>query len=231
MKKNKDDIGYWAGWFAAFAVAGTFFIFVVTQSQSLKSLACSENETDCFRQWVSALGNWSAVAIAIPSLLFLSRQIRDADRHHKRSAALTLRRLRSLAFNVHGSSKNASAVAYTWMVLFSGSKGGNIPLLNKREELVGVLDEAMKLLTDKNFEIFEAEIYLPADHALFLCETIQAIKDDVVGQPEWLDGKSAMEIAKRLHEAHAFIKLYMDDVAANAERFLQDTSEYASLSD
>ncbi len=144
---------------------------------------------------------------------------------------MTLRRLRSLALNVHGSSKNASALAYSWMVIFSAARANGVVQFKKRDELIRLLDEATILLRDKNFEAFEAEIYLPMNHAIFLCEQLAKIKKDVDGQPEWLNGTIAVDIAKQLHEAHGLIKAYMDDVCVNAERFLDDTSEYASLRD
>lgn len=217
---------HWDRW--GWVIPVVVFATVILRAALGRDAFCSANE-HCFREWFSALGNWSAFAVAIPTLLYLSQQIKDANTHHQKSAALPLRRLRSLARNVHGSAKEASRVATVWMNAFYGTEGGKVPLFNKREILVKNLDEAVKLLRDKNFEAFEAEIYLPVDHAAFLCEQLEKIKSDVLGQPEWLDRNIASEIARRLHEAHALIKIYMDDVCFAAEQFLQDTSEYASL--
>ncbi|NTA46863.1 hypothetical protein G6L34_01990 [Agrobacterium tumefaciens] len=231
MNKKQESLGYWVGWFVAFGIAAVFFVYVVWQSPNLRALACNKGETDCFRQWLSASGSWVALIAAVPTLIFLSRQIRDTDRHHRVSTALNLRRLRSIARNIDGSSKHASAIAQHWMSIFAGINSAKIPILNKRRELLDTLDSALIYLTDRNIEAFEAEIYLPLDPVSFLCSELQKIRDKIAGRSEVLAVNEAREIAGELHEFHALIKRYMDELSMNAHRFLEDTKHYASLRD
>lgn len=231
MGKKDDDLGFWAGWFVAFGIAAVFFIYTVLQAPTLRGLACAPDEQNCYREWVSALGGWTAIVVAVPTIIYLARQIRDADRHHRKSAALNLRRLRALAVNIEQNSKVSSGIAYTYMVFFSGSKGNSAIRLNKCTDIIRILNGALDLFADRNYEAFETEIYLPMDHATFLRAQLEKIRTEVDEAPEMFDGVQAQEIAQKLHEFHALVKNYMDDIALNAARFLRDTSDYASLRD
>jgi len=82
LEPLKSDLGYWMGWAAAFGIAGAFFIFIVSQEPSLYTRFCSPDETNCGREWVSAMGGWAGVVVAAASVVYLSRQIADANRHH-----------------------------------------------------------------------------------------------------------------------------------------------------
>ncbi|UDF29856.1 UNVERIFIED_ORG: hypothetical protein LHK14_00620 [Roseateles sp. XES5] len=44
---------------------------------------CGPKSEQCLREWMSALSGWAAVAAAVPTIIFLSRQINDARLHHR----------------------------------------------------------------------------------------------------------------------------------------------------
>jgi hypothetical protein len=96
MKKQDDIGGYWTGWIVAYGLAAGLFIFVAWRGSYAQGL-CAPAEIHCFRDWMSASGGWAALAAAIPTVLFLSRQVRDANRHHRHNMALALRRTRGKA--------------------------------------------------------------------------------------------------------------------------------------
>ncbi|MDR6667090.1 hypothetical protein [Rhizobium sp. 1399] len=60
-------------------------------------LPWAQPEEHCVREWISALGGWAAVAVAIPTIGFLAKQLRDADRFHRQTVAMTLERNLTLA--------------------------------------------------------------------------------------------------------------------------------------
>ncbi|WCA57550.1 hypothetical protein G6M16_007540 [Agrobacterium tumefaciens] len=95
--KSKNDQGYWLGWYIAFGMAAMLLIFVLFRAFTVRDFACSSAETDCFREWVSALGGWAAVAAAAPTIFYLSRQVKDAEKHQRTNFAIQLRRQRILA--------------------------------------------------------------------------------------------------------------------------------------
>ena len=70
-------------------------VFLLLPGAALERL-CEPDEV-CIREWAAATSGWAAVAAAIPTVLFLSKQVRDADRHQRTSFAIQLRRQQILA--------------------------------------------------------------------------------------------------------------------------------------
>lgn len=228
MHRKEDNLGYWAGWFVAFGVASLFFIYVVWQSTSLRNIACGAGDTNCFREWVSALGSWVALAAAVPTLLFLARQIREADRHHRTSTALNLRRLRAIAANIVNSSEHLYAQTHMWMALWNGARTVDLPVFRERASMIGHIDGTLIMLSDKNLDAFEAEIYLPLTPIAYLRSEMQKIKVELEKEPAELARPRTIELAKKLHEFQLIIQEYAEDVKKNASVFLKETDDFAS---
>lgn len=57
---------------------------------------CAADE-HCLREWISSLGGWAAVFVAVPTVLYLSRQVADADKHHRQLVGLQLEKRLSIA--------------------------------------------------------------------------------------------------------------------------------------
>jgi len=60
---------------------------------------CGGPGEQCFREWLSALGGWIAVAIGFPTLYILAKQISDANEHHRDIMEQEKRKQRLLANN------------------------------------------------------------------------------------------------------------------------------------
>lgn len=84
-------------WFLAAIVGGaaSFAVGVFAGGNSLSTI-CSSGES-CVREWIAATSGWAAVFAAVPTILYLSKQVRDADRHQRTGFAIQLRRHRILA--------------------------------------------------------------------------------------------------------------------------------------
>ncbi|QFY62804.1 hypothetical protein FZ934_20840 (plasmid) [Rhizobium grahamii] len=75
----------------AAAIAVAFFAGADTLT-----LLCNPSES-CAREWIAATSGWAAVLAAVPTILYLSRQVRDADLHQRTGFAIQLRKHRILA--------------------------------------------------------------------------------------------------------------------------------------
>ncbi|NTZ60349.1 hypothetical protein G6L24_08510 [Agrobacterium tumefaciens] len=93
MNNKRDDQGYWLGWYIAFGMAAILLIFLLFRAFTVREFACGKDETDCFRQWVSALGAW----VAIPSIIYAAVQVTAAAKYHKQNMKVAYRPLRALA--------------------------------------------------------------------------------------------------------------------------------------
>lgn len=89
MRKHWDR---W-GWIVAVAIIAVGFLRLIWGREAF----CGEDTEHCFREWVSALGGWAAVAAAVPTIFYLSRQVKDAEKHQRTNFAIQLRRQRILA--------------------------------------------------------------------------------------------------------------------------------------
>lgn len=218
VKSKQDDFGYWAGWVVAFTIAAAFFVYVVWQAPSLQSLACGTDETDCFRQWLSALGGWAALAAAVPSVLYLAKQIAATDQHHKRSVALQLSRNRNLALHVSGYSR---AMRKQMEARRSRFASGDT---TAQDALAGI-----KFVEDVIFQFhfreFEEEIEIPAMSLAFIRNRIDLIGPVIstcIEREIW--GVEPKNFVIGLFDIT--IK-YLKDCDVSGERYLQITDQYA----
>jgi hypothetical protein len=74
MRELWDRYGPWL--MIAFVAIG--FLRVVWGRDAF----CGPETEQCFREWVSALGGWAAVGAAVPTIYFLSKQLRDMREQH-----------------------------------------------------------------------------------------------------------------------------------------------------
>src|SRR6218665_1254726 len=63
------------GWLCAYLLACGFALYLFLDSTA-PTWCGAEDTHRCFREWVSALGGWAAVMVAIPTIVYLSKQVR-----------------------------------------------------------------------------------------------------------------------------------------------------------
>ncbi|WP_349506880.1 hypothetical protein [Agrobacterium pusense] len=219
MKDKPDDLGYWAGWFAAFAIAAIFFIYIVWQNQTLRQIACDAGENDCFRQWMSALGGWAAMVVAIPTIIYLAKQVRDGDRHHRINAAFTHRRQRLLAASV---SKYCITLKETTEYKLEFLSAENEEF--RTDDVLDNVNHVLELLAATPLKVFENEIFTPTISVDFIVARIQRNKAklDSQGSPELLDE----EILHSLKINLAAVVRYADGIQRNCDAFLNETAAF-----
>jgi hypothetical protein len=171
MRELWDRFGPWL----MIAVVAVGFLRVVWGRDSF----CGPETEHCFREWVSALGGWAAVAAAIPTVYYLSKQISDMkeqniyERWSQRTARMSL-------------CKAATNICKEIEIHINTSQDG-IDKGTKREQLF-LLGTVLKGLQ----ELFERE-------ALHRFEM-------EIGPPRTLGAKFIADAAKSAHEYHLLIR-------------------------
>ncbi|MHA7968093.1 hypothetical protein [Rhizobium sp. CAU 1783] len=110
----------------------------------------------CLREWISATSGWAAVIAAIPTILYLSKQVRDADRHQRTGFAIQLRRHRILAHRT-------AQIAHVSLMMIEGFDStrteGESPDVRKWD--LETTSSMIGILRDTTIAAFEAEIAHP----------------------------------------------------------------------
>ncbi|MGF6257338.1 hypothetical protein [Ensifer sp. LBL] len=117
MDNRDKDFGYYTGWGVAYALVAGIFIYILWQGGA-ENWCAPEDNGSCFREWVGVLSGWAAAAVAVPSIFFLSRQIRTSDRQHQTALLMAMRPLHAAAWRVRELARiarnEASDVAERW---------------------------------------------------------------------------------------------------------------------
>lgn len=75
------EIGrHWNRW--GWLVALIAISIVVLRLAWGREAFCGPASEHCLREWVSAVGGWLAIIVALPTLYYLAKQISDANQHH-----------------------------------------------------------------------------------------------------------------------------------------------------
>lgn len=159
MRNDKD-----MGWLVAYGLAAALLIITILNSELVEAAACAADDKHCLRDWVAALSGWAAVIAAVPTVVFLSRQVAIAQRQAQDTFKVDLRRSLALAESTH----RAARELITWSTLFV-----NTPGFYKDEEawelFQGTVADVREILQLEVFERFEAEIAFPKKfHLAFL---------------------------------------------------------------
>ncbi|MDP9560524.1 UNVERIFIED_ORG: hypothetical protein J2740_001713 [Rhizobium nepotum] len=100
---------HWDRWFWAIA---TFIIAIIALRMFLgRSAFCGPETEQCFREWIAAVGGWVALGAAVPTVLYVARQVSDANRHQRENMQIQLRRTRMMAFRARQSAQNLREIA------------------------------------------------------------------------------------------------------------------------
>jgi len=116
---------------------------------------CRPDEV-CIREWLSATSGWAAAIVALPTILYLSRQVRDADRHQKTSFALQVRRHEILATRTRDIACLAIALLDPYLRNIPEGRAPDIRDVDK-ETVEGIVHH----LRDTTISTFEGEIANP----------------------------------------------------------------------
>ncbi|WP_132277071.1 hypothetical protein [Neorhizobium sp. JUb45] len=149
-----DRLGYGLAWGVAFGLAIAWVVYRASYGGVV--IWCdAEDNGRCFREWVSALGGWAAVAAAVPTIVFLSKQVRDADRHQRTNFAIQLRRQRILA-------QRTRDLAYTGVQIIEMIEAPGRQPKQISEAHAGTIANIVKVLRDDTLAAFESEIEFPS---------------------------------------------------------------------
>lgn len=129
MGDHDKDLGWRP--VAIFAAIGTGTLLACNFWPSNASI-CAPSDVEsvamCVREWVAALSGWIAVAVAVPTITLLVRQIRESNRHQKENLEVLIiekishaRRASHLAFEVVNSCNYAKLFLETTQATLHGA--------------------------------------------------------------------------------------------------------------
>ncbi|MGQ2918188.1 MULTISPECIES: hypothetical protein [Rhizobium] len=167
MRKHWDR---W-GWTIAVGIIATIFLRVVFGREPF----CGPESEHCLREWLSAVGGWAAVGAAVPSILYLARQVMDADTQYKISKALEVRRLRALAHHIIKHSEEVERVSREYIVKFEKLKTGKG--VYKYTTAVMEIGVIHKFIQSSHFITFENEIFVPGRSVTFIKAQFDFVTD------------------------------------------------------
>lgn len=222
MQKQQEDFGYWAGWIVAFGLAGVLFIYVVLQNSTLRDYACKPEETDCFRQWLSALGGWTAAAVAVPTILYLARQINSAERQHRITTALELQRLRAVSRHVIDYSVLVRKHAQSSIKKIEDHQSG---VKKMTHDVVSANITTIKLrVVESHFLSFERDVHTAKQSVTFLKAQIDYVLMALSKLPA--DGMIKEPLSAQIKRLYEAIDTYAEAMSVAASIYLTNTSEF-----
>lgn len=218
MKLRDEDFTYWTGWIAAYSIlTAIFFVGLCLGWFDQTMCEVGKQGAVCFREWLSALGGWAALIVGGPTLYFLWRQIRDADRNQRISFKIQLRRSKSLAH------KLVRDAALAISMIESLPKTTLAPFINSEEELpfskyAEAVLSVQEVLDKGAFQQFEDEIEVGK------ATSIAWIKMSIAWQLR-LEQGGEIDGSKRIDRLTTFLDVLADHVRAcskQASEFLAE---------
>ncbi|QEE43853.1 hypothetical protein FVA81_04160 [Rhizobium sp. WL3] len=191
---------------------------------------CGPETEQCFREWVSALGGWAAVAAAVPTVYYLSKQISDARDHHRYSTWAARRPLLAL-----GAATIARTESITGLFLSYEEQLAHLREIKAEpKEVFELLDFAYihlkSALEGDLFTRFEIEIGPPVGSDVrFLLDTLRGMKK-ILDERQGLSDATHKDVTFCLEGWHDIVMKYVSSYIAEIKRIERAfTEETASI--
>lgn len=152
-KKPNDDAGYYMGWYVAYGLFACFAIYFFWQVKSVDF--CVDDDKHCFRDWVSATGSWAAIPAAAITVIFLSKQIANSERHHRESLQLQSAFKYEVATSVSRNTKEIDAeIDRIFVAALAGNEARFRPLITQ------VISDIRRWYSADMYDVFEREFVI-----------------------------------------------------------------------
>jgi len=218
------DLGYWMGWAVA-AGMGIVILLVVFGSEFYEFRVCTGSaDEQCLREWFSALGGWAGVSAAALGVLYLRRQIEDAQHHQKANSQIQLFRPRSLAKRCEELAKECKKQTRAITERIAKLQDGEESVY--RDEIIGEIEDIIFKINTPEFKIFEEaiqfSIWSPEYLTEHFMEEFQYIKNydrEIVKLNDYIDfaGSVLLELGRT--------EVYFGDIENAARKFIDDTNK------
>lgn len=225
MKNNQDDWGYWAGWVIAFCLAAAFFVYNLWHGSSLRGAVCKPEEADCFRQWVSALGGWAAVAAAVPTIFYLSRQVSDASKNHREMVQLQTAPKYILAKHVLAIaklSKQAAEKDVRYWETFEGS------VQQFRMEGFARLQSIRDDLIRNDITKFNEEIGYTTSSAKAICDMLEKYCSILLNEVD-ISVDDATRLANNIKKTCTVCVVFFSEIGAAAKAYIDSVENLSQI--
>lgn len=204
----RDHWDRW-GWVAPLVIVAIVFVRVAWGRESF----CGPLSEHCLREWISALGGWVAVGVAIPTVVYLAKQISAADRHHYRATLVELRSARALAKGVR-----SEAQGLIFMLDLNKFSAGWPSSPAEAWEIVNAVNNALS----ENFSKFETEVDIPEAGSFSRLKNEMALTMRLLGKESSDFTKFRTYIKSTLDRVEA----YAIEVEKMASKFIEDPASF-----
>lgn len=171
------DASHLLGWICAGGLLLAFSVYLLWSGPG-KAWLCSENDQACAREWLAALSGWAAVVAAAPTVYFLNKQIRDANRHHIETLMLQLQPTFALAKRVMEHAFRVQMLAqHIITIADSEPQTGELATM-QMEQVLKPFERLQNRMDSRDFDDFEAGVGSEQPGALqSLREEIRSLKE------------------------------------------------------
>ena len=143
----------------AFVLPAT--VVLLWLSPAIHATTLCKADDPCIREWVSALSGWVAVAAAIPTIFYLDKQVRIANKANSNNAKIALRKTLSITRRAYNQAMMAESTldilkAQREKILANGNG-----LDQKRQLILSMLGTIHRTFIDQVFDRFEEEVDVP----------------------------------------------------------------------
>ncbi|UIK05026.1 hypothetical protein [Neorhizobium galegae] len=202
----------WVGWGVAIGLLFAAALFAIWQGSAQPW--CKADEPECFREWVAALGGWAAVVVAIPTVLFISYQIKDARKHQRDNAFIALRHTRMIAVRAINAAEIALEVCRA-----EEQQWGNIEREGiTKSRLRAGFGTARTILTHRAFQAYEEEFDLPIIN-------LKALLDELTEAEGRVEELGLSWGASALVSAYRNISSLIEFIQESAQEYSAQTNE------
>ncbi|PCD64969.1 hypothetical protein [Rhizobium phaseoli] len=212
----QEQWGRW-GWIIALVVIVMGFLRLL---YGREPFCASGPDEHCLREWTSALGGWAAVAAAIPTVWFLSRQVRDAEKHHRTTVGIQTRPTYMLAKKAAETSANIKAQCEETLARWQSAK---LPsTLSSLREAVERLKFLRSLADRTEFARVQTEIEFTHMRHEQLIDSISVAIQDVERDLEELTVERVPIAREAVIESHKNAIMYLQQIQDVCSRFIID---------
>jgi len=185
---------------------------------------CGLSDTNCGREWTAALSGWVGAFLAVITIIYLSKQIRDADRQNRNSNLIVLWSKRSIAKRAVFRAKSYRELTTKYIAELDGFTGPRefiaiIALMQLR------LGDAIGIASDSAFPSFESEIEMSSNPIGLLSTSLEGLRGRLAQIQASVSVASVGSVGVDLLTQFRLLDFYLNETKDLGEKFLAETGE------
>ncbi|WFS67096.1 hypothetical protein CFBP4996_07380 [Agrobacterium leguminum] len=206
------------GWIIPFIIISIVMLRITMG----RAAFCGAETEHCLREWLSAVGGWAAVGAAVPSILYLAKQVKDAENQYKISKSMEVRRLRALANHIIDHSTKVEKLTKDHIEKTKQHKLNGTSYTYKT--VISEVDVVHRFIQSSHFVNFEKDVFVPQRSATFIKAQFDFILDMWGAlKPDAKLDQDALGVAMTVMEVALE---YASSIKEQAAIYLKDTARF-----